>query len=157
MWSSLLGGLGPLGRRWSPETFSLVYCQGGSLFILYFPSQDTHLPKNTIKEEWGLLAKTQKQKGGQEKGIGGLRRGNERNEKREIASQLQLLSRCKLELIKIPHASEPASSICTDWTEPYWEAERKTWMENNSVFKSDSHADRHAETDTGTKKEIWLE
>lgn len=29
-------------------------------------------------------------------------------------------------------------------------------MENNSVFKSDSCTDRHAETDTGTnKKEIW--
>lgn len=30
-------------------------------------------------------------------------------------------------------------------------------MKNNSVFKSDLHTGRHAETHTETKKEIWLE
>lgn len=49
-----------------------------------FPvSQDTHLPKNTIKEEgWGQLAKSQKQRGGQKRGTGGSRRVK-REEKEE--------------------------------------------------------------------------
>lgn len=51
------------------------------------------------------MARKRRQSGGQERGIGGSRRGNERQEEREIASQLLPLFRCKLELIKIPPAS----------------------------------------------------
>lgn len=47
------------------------------------------------------MAEKQRQKGGQERGIGGSRRERER----EIASQLLPLFRCKLELIKILLAS----------------------------------------------------
>lgn len=44
----------PQGHRWCRETLSQVYSLGGSLIILYSPfSQDTHLPKYTIKEGGG--------------------------------------------------------------------------------------------------------
>lgn len=77
---------------------------------LLFPlSQDTHLPKNTMREEGrGAAGRGTRPAGrGEDKrrGIGGSRRGNERKKKREIASQLLPLSGCKLELIKILAAS----------------------------------------------------
>lgn len=55
---------------------------------LFPDSQHTHLPKNTIKEEgWGPLAKSQKQRGGQKRGIGGSRRvKREENEERNRLS-----------------------------------------------------------------------
>lgn len=147
--SSLLWRLCPHEHRWSPEAFSLVYCWGGTLSTLYFPSLNTPISHNI------------------EGGVGNLGKDSEAERKRRKGRLMEGKERKREEkLLNSYHC------LHVNWTWSRFHEHRKPQVQSAETLQRERG--RHQETETrrtsacktvihtlsntqNDKKEIWVD